>query len=93
MPVLSILQELENAMDRKFTILSYLATREEPLSYYEIDRQLNANNLHAHLPLLPDTLEQLLQEGLITKMLTHGGKLYSLSEMGRATYDDLKNHI
>lgn len=77
-------------MDKKFTILSYLANREAPLSYYQIDRQLNANNLHAHLPLLPDTLEQLLDEGLIVKVLTDGSKLYSLSETGRAAYDDLK---
>lgn len=77
-------------MDRKLTILGYLANREEPLSYYQIDRQLNANNLHAHLPLLPDTLDQLLHEGLIVKVASHNGKLYSLSEMGRTTYDSLK---
>ncbi len=78
-------------MDRKFTILSYLANRSEPISHYQIDRQLNANNLQAHLPMLTDTLEQLQQEGLIIKMPTHDGKLYSLSDTGRAVYNSLKD--
>lgn len=77
------MEDFNQMMEQKTTILNYLLERKAALSYYQFDRKLSNDQLHEMIPNLRNNLNELIEDGKIAMELVNGIELYFITELGK----------
>lgn len=77
------MEDFNQMMEQKTTILNYLLERKAALNYYQFDRKLSNDQLHEMIPNLRNNLNELIEDGKIAMELVNGIELYFITELGK----------